>query len=224
MKICPASIGAMWFRITVKGRSAHAATAHFGVSAILKSVKVIEALSALEARRNGTNRHPLYQESPTPFALTVGKIKGGVFPTNVPEETVMEGRMAIMPGEELAVARKLLEDAVRESAANDPWMSEHQPLVEWFGFAFHSNEIPHDHDIVKALQKNFAVVCGKQGTVTGTPWGTDAAATTLFGKTPAVVFGPGPGESAHKANEYLDVGQLMDTCKIIALSIVDWCK
>jgi acetylornithine deacetylase len=223
MRICPASIGAMWFRVTVKGLSAHAATAHLGVSAISKSVKIIDALSRLETARNGEGRHPFYEASPTPFSLTVGKINGGVFPTNVPEEVVMEGRMAIMPGEEVTTARSAFEAAIAAVASEDDWLREHRPLTEWFGFCFHSNEIDHDHGIVKALCNSYTRVTGREAVVGGTPWGTDAAAMTRFGGTPSVVFGPGPGETAHKANEYLDVQQLMDTTKVIALCILDWC-
>ncbi len=52
----------MWFRIHVKGRSAHGGTRYEGVSAIEKSMTVINHIRALEEKRNARISDPLYPE------------------------------------------------------------------------------------------------------------------------------------------------------------------
>ena len=49
MKIYPSSMGSMWFRITVKGLSAHGATSYLGVNAVDKSQLIISGLKILKA-------------------------------------------------------------------------------------------------------------------------------------------------------------------------------
>jgi len=70
---------------------------------------------------------------------------------------------------------------------------------------------------------NFKLVKEKEAEVIGTPWGTDAGALIRYGNIPTIVFGPGPGGMAHKADEYIDIDMLQDTTKVIAATILDWC-
>lgn len=50
MKIFPKQQGSMWFKIRVKGRSAHGGTRYEGISAIEKSMIVIEEIQRLEKK------------------------------------------------------------------------------------------------------------------------------------------------------------------------------
>ena len=51
-----AGAGVMYFRVIVTGIPAHAATAHFGVNAIVKMVPIIEALKILNKNRQKKNQ------------------------------------------------------------------------------------------------------------------------------------------------------------------------
>ncbi|AOT68699.1 peptidase [Geosporobacter ferrireducens] len=223
LQVCPVSMGAMWFRITVKGLAAHAGTSYLGINAISKASKIIQKLDEFEARRVKLKKHELYQHMAVPFAVNIGTIKGGVFPTSVPDEVIIEGRMGVSPDEEIREARKDLEDAVYEVSEKDNWLKEHMPKIEWYGFCISSGGVDRDHAIVKAINDNYKYVKGSEPVVVGTPWGTDAGALNRYGNTPTVIFGPGPGETAHKANEYVEVEKLMEATKVIACTILDWC-
>ncbi|MFZ5968355.1 MAG: peptidase [Bacillota bacterium] len=221
--VCPVSMGAMWFRITVKGLAAHAGTSYLGVNAISKASKIIQKLDAFEMKRAELKKHELYQHMAVPFAVNIGTIKGGIFPTSVPDEVIIEGRMGVSPDEEIWEARKDLEDAVYEVAETDVWLKEHMPKIEWYGFCISSGGVDKDHAMVNTINDNYKYVKGSDPIVVGTPWGTDAGALNRYGNTPTVIFGPGPGETAHKANEYVEVDKLIETTKIIACTVLDWC-
>jgi acetylornithine deacetylase len=49
---------------------------------------------------------------------------------------------------------------------------------------------------------------GRDGTVAGAPYGTDAAAISAAG-VPTVVFGPGSIDQAHTADEFIAIEELM---------------
>src|SRR3954453_18596269 len=69
MKIFPKQQGSMWFRIRVKGRSAHGGTRYEGVSAIEKSLFVVNQIRELEKRRNKRITDPLYSKVPIPIPI-----------------------------------------------------------------------------------------------------------------------------------------------------------
>ncbi len=223
LRVCPVSIGVMWFRITIRGLAAHAGSAHLGVNAISKASMIIQGLDQFDKKRAQMKRHELYKHAPAPFNINIGTLKGGIFPTSVPDEAVIEGRMAFSPDEDISEARQALEKAVYEVAEKDDWLKEHVPEVEWFGFCLNSGKIDKDHILTRTIAENYSYVKGDDPSIIGTPWGTDAGALIRYGNIPTVVFGPGPGSTAHKANEYVEVEKLLEATKVIACAVLDWC-
>ncbi|RQD72628.1 MAG: peptidase [Tindallia sp. MSAO_Bac2] len=221
--ICPVSMGAMWFRIFVKGRAAHAGTSEFGVNAISKMCLVIGALNEFNDFRSKNTRHPLYKNILNPFNINVGAVRGGSFPTSVPDEIYIEGRMAISPDEEVEEARTALENAVMEAATNDEWLVTMPPQVEWYGFCLSPGGISLEHPLVNTVKSNCLSLGLSETVISGTPWGTDAGALIKYANTPTIVFGPGPGSTAHQANEYIDVQKVIEASKVIACTLLDWC-
>lgn len=223
LRVCPVSMGVIWFRIRVRGFMAHAATSYLGVNAISKAAMLIQAIDDYEARMIRDKKHPLYSHHPSPFSINIGIIKGGVFPTSVPDEVVMEARMSFSPDDEIAKVKRELEEVVFEAAKEDEWLKDHPPEIEWYGFCLNSGSVPMNHPFLGTLVGNFKEIQGKDPEIIGTPWGTDAGAMIRYGNTPTIVFGPGPGGMAHKADEYIDVDSLQTTIKVIAATILDWC-
>lgn len=224
LRVCPVSMGVIWFRIRIRGFMAHAATSYLGVNAISKAAMIIQKIDEYEEKMIRDKKHPLYSHHPSPFSINIGIIKGGVFPTSVPDEVVLEARMSFSPDDDIAQVKKELEEAVFDAAKNDEWLKDHLPEVEWYGFCLNSGSVPMDHPLLGSIKENFKYVMGKDPEIIGTPWGTDAGAMIRYGNTPTIVFGPGPGGMAHKADEYVDVEMLQDTIKVIAATMLDWCE
>lgn len=73
MKIFPKQQGSKWFRLTVKGRTAHGGTPYLGVSAIDKALIVYEHMKELEKIRNDRITDLLYDNIPVPVPINIEK-------------------------------------------------------------------------------------------------------------------------------------------------------
>jgi acetylornithine deacetylase len=224
MKIFPKQQGSMWFRIHVKGKSAHGGTRYEGVSAIEKSVTVVQRLAELEKERNQRITDPLYEKIPIPIPINVGKIRSGDWPSSVPDEAVIEGRMGVAPEESMESAQKEMENCLAQLSKYDSWFLENPPLVEWFGARWLPGNIEEDHPLQSILSESFQEVKKEEPVIEASPWGTDGGILSNVGNVPVVVFGPGITELAHDANEHIVLDEMFQASEIIALTIMRWCE
>jgi len=220
-KICPAQQGSTWFRVSIPGKAAHGGKRYQGVSAIDKTYPILGAIAELEKHRNEKYASPLYAVNPTPFTINIGIIQGGDWPSSVPEQVKVEGRMGIPPGEKIQDGREMFEFWVSRAAEVDAWLRGHKPTVEWFGASWGSSQIEPNHPIVQAAQSSYRKIRNKDTSIEGTPWATDCRILTEFADTPAIVFGP--GTTAHCVDEFMPVQDLMDYSKMLSCIILDWC-
>ncbi|MGM8364057.1 peptidase [Virgibacillus sp. W0181] len=223
MKIFPKQQGSKWFRITVKGRTAHGGTRYLGVSAIDKSFQVVEHIKKLEKVRNDRIDDPLYDATPVPIPINIGKIEGGDWPSSVPDVVQLEGRIGIAPNESIEDAQQELEAWIEKLDETDEWFKESPVELDWFGARWVPGEIANDHPLMEALTNNYSNVLGGQPTVEASPWGTDGGLLTQVGNTPSVVFGPGVTSMAHFPNEYIELEKIFQAAEVIAGTIIDWC-
>ena len=122
----------MWFRLHVKGKAAHGGTRYEGVSAIEKSMFVVDRLRKLEEKRNNRITDPLFKGIPIPIPI-IGKIEGGSWPSSVPDSLILEGRCGIAPNETIEAAKEEFEHWITELNNVDNWFVENPVEVEWFG-------------------------------------------------------------------------------------------
>jgi acetylornithine deacetylase len=219
-KVAPEIAGAMSFRITVPGKSVHACVKDEGISAIEKFIVVYNGLMELEKERNKRFTDPLYNRYTSPYALSIGTVKGGVWPGTVAESVVFEGRIGVAVGEAEGAARRELEMKVDALADADPWLREHRPKVEWVGYSFASSMIPVDHPIVQEIGAAYRDITGKEPVHEGMTYASDVRHLINVAETPTTVFGPGDVRVAHGANEYVPIDQLETMVKTLALTIM----
>jgi acetylornithine deacetylase len=223
MKIFPKQQGSMWFRLTVKGRSAHGGTRYEGVSAIEKSMLVVQAIARLEKERNARISDPLYEKLPIPIPINIGVIEGGKWPSSVADLVKLEGRMGVAPGERMDDARAEMAAALKRLSEEDPWFAEHPVELEWFGARWVPGAVAEDHPLMTILQQQFIAVTGKEAVVEASPWGTDGGLLTTLAETPAIVVGPGVTQVAHYPNEYIELDAVFQCAEIFALTLLEWC-
>jgi acetylornithine deacetylase len=219
-KVAPEIAGAMSFRITVPGKPVHACVKDEGISAIEKFIVVYNGLMELEKERNKRFTDPLYNRYESPYAISIGTVKGGEWPGTVAESVVFEGRIGVAVGESEESARKDLEAKVTEIADSDPWLREHRPKVDWAGYSFASSMVSVDHPIVQAIGNSFKDVTGKEPVHEGMTYASDVRHLINVAETPTTVFGPGDVRVAHGANEYVPIDQLENMVKTLALTIM----
>lgn len=224
MKIFPKQQGSMWFRLKVKGRSAHGGTRYEGVSAIEKSVFVINKIRELETHRNHRVSDPLYKGIPIPLPINLGKIEGGSWPSSVPDLVVLEGRIGVGPEEKLEDVKKELASWLGTFSEADPWFESHPVQLEWFGAQWVPGSVEVDHPFVKMIENAYTEVVQKPAILEASPWGTDGGLFTQLSGTPTVVFGPGTTEVAHYPNEYISIDQMMKAAEIFVILLMNWCE
>jgi acetylornithine deacetylase len=217
LKLAPACAGALSFRVRVPGRSAHGCVREEGVSAIETFRPVHDALLALERDRNSRLQQPLFDRYALPFALSIGRLQAGDWPSSVPDLLVCEGRYGIAPGERAPDAQREFEAAVASAAEQHPYLREHPPAIEWWGGQFLPAHTSEDSAIVHCTAGAIAELTGRPPDVEAMTYGADMRLLVNDGGIPCVLFGPGNVRKAHQPDESVPVSDLVTVARTIAL-------
>jgi acetylornithine deacetylase len=221
-----ASAGVMYFRVIVTGIPAHAATAHYGVNAIVKMVPIIEALKTLNIERQDKIRYLYAEVDPSmkgkATTLNIGVINAGDWPSTVPAVCILECRIGFPPGETREMVIEQIEETIKNASNRDPWLKEHPPKIEWFGWKATPHEQNPEHPFVRLLEKNIRKVAEIDPVYFGGAAGLDARFFVHYG-TPAVTYGPF-AENVHSIDERVSISSTIKTTQIILSTIIDWCE
>ncbi|MFW9896225.1 MAG: ArgE/DapE family deacylase [Candidatus Thorarchaeota archaeon] len=220
-----ASAGVMYFRVIVTGIPAHAATAHYGVNAIVKMVPIIKALISLNEKRQKEIRYQYAEVDPSmkgkATTLNIGVINAGDWPSTVPALCTLDCRIGFPPGETREMVIDQIENAIHETTQKDEWLREHPPKIEWFGWKARPHEQDPNHPFVKVLENNIKKFMEVSPLYVGGSAGLDARFFVHHG-TPAISFGP-YGEKIHSIDERVSISSTLKITEIIISTIMDWC-
>jgi acetylornithine deacetylase len=243
LHVVPAQAGSLMFRLVVHGRSAHGCVREEGVSAVEKFVPLFTTLRRLELERCGVAaeaestevtaggaaavagdpRSPLFAGYRLPWPIEVGTVRAGDWASSVPDTLTAEGRYGVAVGEEVAAARRALEEAIARAAAADPWLAVHPPEVEWWGGRFNPAVTDPGHPIVTAVTNAVSDITGSAPPVEGVTYGADMRLLVNVGHIPTVLFGPGDVRVAHMPDEYVPVADLEAAARALVLTAVRFC-
>jgi len=223
LALVPAQGGSLVFRLKIPGRSAHAAVRDEGVSALEKFFPIFENLRELEQERNGVLSHPLYEGVRNKVPINIGVVRAGNWASTVPESLVAEGRVGLIPGEEVAPFKDLVSERIAGVADRDPWLREYPPELTWFGGQFAPAEVEPDAPICEAVKRAHERVTGEKPSVEGVPYGADMRLFIRFGEMPCVMYGAGDVNVAHAPDEHISVTELLTAASTLACLLVDWC-
>jgi len=222
-----ASAGVRYFRITVRGKSAHVGYGYQGVNALDKAMKVYGALRELDAKRKErVDYEPAYRLEPRMRGhetnLNIGIIGAADWPAIIPGEVVMEGRLGWPPGEEPAVVVGELTETIERVAEDDEWLAEHPPELEFFGLQADPHEVDPAEELLQTAMHNAEWVTGREGVFYGGSAGNDTRYYKRYYDIPATSVGP-EAENIHGADESVTVDSLLETAKTIADTAIDYC-
>lgn len=220
-----ASAGVMYFRVIVTGVPAHAATAHYGVNAIVKMVPIIEALTSLNIERQSTISYKYAEVDPRmkgkATTLNIGVIKAGDWPSTVPALCILECRIGFPPGETREIVMSQIERTIQNIANKDRWLKDHPPKIEWFGWKARPHEQNPEDPFVQLIDKKIQEFSGIKPIYIGGSSGLDAR-FFVYNGIPAVSFGP-LAERIHSIDERVSIKSTVKTTEIIIGTIMDWC-
>lgn len=218
-----ANDGVSYVRVTVQGKSAHAAETDAGVNAISKLIPIYQALADLHDERKTTVHDDLFERwHEHTVSLNLGTIRGGDWVSSVPDEAVLEARISHAPSETRAEIKEVVEQVVADAADGDPWLEAHPPEVEWFGWRGSSAEIDPEEPIITSVQSVVSEHFDRDSQIKGFPGGIDTRFFVNYADTPAICFGPG-AYNIHGTDEYLPVEELRQTTEALALLAMEWC-
>jgi acetylornithine deacetylase len=226
--------GMLQFRITVEGQPpdtrepGQTAFTHRSVSAVDKAMVVIRALKELDARRGERVHHPAIEEAVGRSTnLLIGHLDCGEEGrlTRVPTQCVLSGSLTFPPNEELESVQKEVEHTLQSAAQSDPWLKEHPPAVDWL-FGTQGVEVPVDHPLYLVVSEAVTAVTGKEPEVNPLHSASDIRNPKLFSGIPTVGLGPLAGDltQAGGHDEWVNVEDYINSVKICAKIIVDWCR
>ncbi|MBN9249030.1 MAG: ArgE/DapE family deacylase [Mesorhizobium sp.] len=223
LHVQPACIGRIWFQIDVQGKPAGIQQRYLGISAIELGNKIVKAVQELEDHRVATVKHPLYPSALDSLPCIIGSFQAGNYPSAFPASAVLKGSIGTVPGEDHEGVKQSLVKKIAETAAKDPWMKDHPPVVRFVGYDAEASEIPRDHGIVETVSHAYTEITGKQPTISGRQGAADTRFLNSYGNTPTVIFGPGSTAVMHANDEYVSIDDYITSIKVMALSIYDWC-
>lgn len=219
--ILTSQVGVAWFKVALKGVSAHALNPSTGANVIEKCFPLFSALRELEEELN-LPQHPAFDGVPHPANLNIGVIHGGDWPSTLPAQVEFQCRIGFLPGVRFEEIHKKVTESIKEAAARDPWLKENPPSVEFFGFRSEGHAVDGNQPAFNILRDCHTELAGKPPETFAATCTTDLRSFIHFGSSQATCFGP-VAENIHGANERVDIASIIHTTKVYALFLSRWC-
>ena len=224
--------GQLEFMITIAGHPpdtsepAHSAFASRAVNPFDKTMVVAGALQALDAERGQRVVHPRLQKAigrSTNLMLSFCGFGAANKLSRIAGECRLGGAMTLVPGETLAEVMESVETAICAVSANDPWLSDNPPAVNWLS-GVSAAETPDESALYQTVA-GVLVRCGADPQVNPLHTSSDIRNPIVQKAIPTVGFGPlcgGLTMSGH-ADEWVDADDYLRAIAATAEIITEWC-
>lgn len=211
------SAGALGFRVTVTGTSAHAARRWEGASALDALHRINAALADLEADLCASP-DPLMSSWPIPYPTSIGLVSGGDWASTVMGSLHAEGRYGVPLGMPVAEARARFETAVG-AATSGVGSGGATARVEWVGGQFEPARQDPDAALVRRVARAHEAVTGSAPRILGATYGSDLRLTLAAG-IPTLLYGPGDPALSHTNEERMSLDAALDAARTLAIIAV----
>ncbi len=198
--------GALHYKLTATGKTAHASMPTLGENAIYKAA---EAVLKLREYEFDVPIHPLLGKP----SLNVGTIKGGININSVPDKAEIGLDIRIVPGQTPDQVTRDLEHVLGEKIE-----------LTLLDYAQGISTDP-DHPWVQEVFDILKPYLGQRPEPAGAPYFTDASVlTSHFGNPPTIILGPGEPDQAHQSNEYCYVEKIQEAVQYYTEIATKWCE
>ncbi len=195
--------GMLRLRLRFAGRAAHSGFPHLGHNAIEPAARAIVALSGLRRRMEG-ERSPHSDEFPeVPFAaLNVGTIVGGSAANIVPDRCEVDLGIRLLPGMTADAMAERVRQTVVDALGEESFTLNHVSLSPPMSTP---SDAPIHRELCAAVHQH-----GDESVM----FATDAGWLQGAGFD-CVLFGPASIKVAHRANEFMPIGELHRAGEVI---------
>ncbi len=226
--VAPLCRGILWGKLIIPGRSGHIELPQGdwrkggSVDAIALARIFMDHFDRLNQDWALRKRH---RYLPTPCQVYVAQILGGEYPTAFANRVELVFNAQYLPAEkdEMGLGSRVkgeLEAFIAAIAATEPWLQLHPPTVEWMIDA-DCGETASDDPFVETVVDAIAS-SGRRAEIEGVSAHTDMGWFVNVG-IPTINFGGGKARLAHQSDEHIAEQDILDTAKVIALTIMKWC-
>jgi len=194
--------GKVLYRLTVRGRTAHAFRPHLGVNAVADAARIVAALDRLKLKE-----HPLFGRG----TVCTLKIEGGYkeYSVVVPEHCEVIITRLIVPGETRETAAQDMRELI------DSLGLESEVEVETPPPCYDPYFLDQSTPILAPFQEVYQEVIGTSPHFAGHRGIVDANVFVAEGNIPTIVFGP-KGANHHCAGEYVELATLEPVARVCA--------
>lgn len=199
--------GALWLKITTRGKTAHGSMPHLGQNAITMMAALLSELDSLAVPYE---EHPLLGG----FTRSINTIAGGVKTNVVPDRCVVTIDQRTVPGQDHAAIARQVEELIADLAQRLP---EFHASVEVINDRIPVASSPEE-SVVQRFYDVVAEVTGRRPVPEGVNYYTDAAVFVPALQSPMIICGPGEARLAHQPNECVKVAKLIEAAKIFILA------
>ena len=223
-RICLGHRGVYWFQIDTYGRIAHGSMPFLGKNAIDLMGKILsgidERLRPLLSQRWTTM--PVEPVQARQATLNVNGIFGGQARPGVGSPCVADRCSAIfdrrfLKEEPFEAVRAEVSDLIESLRQGDPALDARITDL----MVVHPVETSRDTDLVRATARAITDVLDTAPDFVASPGTYDHKHVFNIGKIDqCVAYGPGLLHLAHQPDEYCEISHLVQSCKVIALTIV----
>ncbi|WP_411841521.1 M20 family metallopeptidase [Rubrobacter xylanophilus] len=219
-QLCVSQKGALRVEVRVRGRMAHGAMPQSGVNPVTRAARFVVAVEELEREeRARLGEDPLLgAPSLTPTILR-GPEAGDPQLNVVPSSTYVALDIRTVPGQDHAELVGRLEAILSRLRSEDADFDAELRVIE----ERPPTETPPDEPLVRAMAAACRRLTGREPRYNGVPGATDGTFLHAWADIPVVVTGAGLREIPHHADEWVDLDELYETCRLYAASALYYC-
>jgi acetylornithine deacetylase len=218
-----AQVGAIWFRLRVRGTPVHVAYSETGTSAILSAMHLVRAFQDYTKEINAKAvSDKWFGAIKDPIKFNVGIIKGGDWASSTAAWCDLDCRLGLLPGETPAEAMAGIAGCLAEAQANDSFLSSNPVELVWSGFQADPSICEPGSAAEAALAAVHERVFDKPLEDRISTAVNDTRYYAVDYGIPALCYGP-YGVGPHAFDERVDLDSVRKTTLSIALFVAQWC-
>ncbi len=191
--------GACRYTIEARGKAAHGSTPELGENAIYKIARIVEKLERYADLLSTEEGRSFIEKG----SLSVGKVAGGIGFNIVPDSCVVDVDRRLGITETMEGAREAIVTIAQTETETEVSTFLERPALN----------TDNDNWFPQALAES-AEKAGVKTEFKEVAFMTNGVAYAAAG-IPTVVFGPGDIEQAHKADEYIEAGEMEKSLAIL---------
>ncbi len=219
-QLCVAQKGAMRVEVTVRGKMAHGAMPLSGVNPVTRAAQFIVAVEELEkAEISRYGKDPyLGYPSITP-TIMLGPETGEPQINVIPSSAYVALDIRTLPNQSHAEIAERLEEILSDLKAKDPDFEADMEVVE----ERPPTKTDMDDALVRAMTAAYARTTGQPPRYNGVPGATDGTFLHAWAGIPIITTGAGGRTIPHHKDEWVDVDELLTTCRLYAATAMYFC-